>query len=67
MPTLDTLDDVRGALSLLVASDERLKEVAAIAGDLPLRRTVPGFESLANIVVSQQVSKASADAIFARL
>ncbi len=67
MLTLDTLDDVRGALSLLLASDERLKEVAAIAGDLPLRRTVPGFESLANIVVSQQVSKASADAIFARL
>ncbi len=67
MSTLETLEDIHEALSALVASDGRLREIATVAGALPLRRTVPGFESLASIIVSQQVSKASADAIFARL
>jgi DNA-3-methyladenine glycosylase II len=39
----------------------------SIAGDVPLRRHPAGFESLAGIIVSQQISKASADAIFGRL
>ncbi|MCB1386066.1 MAG: DNA-3-methyladenine glycosylase 2 family protein [Nitratireductor sp.] len=34
---------------------------------IPLRLTQPGFAGLASIIVSQQVSKASADAIFGRL
>ncbi len=67
MPTLDTLEDVQVALRHLLNSDASLFEISNIAGPLPLRRTAPGFESLASIVVSQQVSKASADAIFARL
>jgi len=33
---------------------------------VPLRRTDPGFASLASIIVAQQVSRASADAIFGR-
>jgi DNA-3-methyladenine glycosylase II len=41
--------------------------VRAAAGEVPLRLTEPGFESLASIIVSQQVSRASADAIFGRL
>lgn len=35
--------------------------------EIPLRLSAPGFEGLASIIVSQQVSKASADAIFTRL
>ena len=38
----------------------------AVAGDVPLRLSEPGFGSLASIIVSQQVSRASADAIFGR-
>lgn len=67
MRTIDSLTDLEGELQGLLRADPRLKDAAAVAGDLPLRRSAPGFESLANIIVSQQVSKASADAIFARL
>ena len=34
---------------------------------MPLRRSEPGFTSLLSIIISQQVSRASADAIFGRL
>ena len=37
------------------------------AGQIPLRRTEAGYRGLASIVVSQMVSRASADAIWARL
>ena len=67
MQTIDTLDHLAEELDELLRLDPRLAEPAKIAGQLPLRRTAPGFASLANIIVSQQVSKASADAIFARL
>lgn len=67
MQRIDTLDDIAAGLAELLAADPRLARVAAIAGPLPLRRHEPGFASLAEIVVSQQVSKASADAIFKRL
>lgn len=67
MLTLDTLEDVQAELRHLLNADASLFEISNIAGPLPLRRTAPGFESLASVVVSQQVSKASADAIFARL
>ena len=65
--TIDTLEDLRRDLSALLENDPRLQSVADLAGDLPLRRSPPGFASLASIIVSQQVSKASADAIFGRL
>jgi DNA-3-methyladenine glycosylase II len=65
--TIDTLDDLQRDLAALLEADPRLSPVAKVAGDLPLRRSPPGFESLASIIVSQQVSKASADAIFRRL
>ena len=65
--TIDTLDDLQLDLMALVDANPRLLHVAGVAGDLPLRRSAPGFASLASIIVSQQVSKASADAIFRRL
>ena len=64
---IDTLDDVAIGLAALGALDARLVPVIAGAGEVPLRRTSPGFASLASIIVSQQVSRASADAIFGRL
>lgn len=59
--------DIEAGLDALCAADPRLVKVRALAGEVPLRRTEPGFASLASIIVSQQVSRASADAIFARL
>ncbi|MBO6724203.1 MAG: DNA-3-methyladenine glycosylase 2 family protein [Rhizobiaceae bacterium] len=64
---IDTLDDVAIGLAALGALDARLVPVIAGAGEVPLRRTSPGFACLASIIVSQQVSRASADAIFGRL
>lgn len=59
--------DISDGLDALCAIDPRLVCVRSMAGEVPLRLTEPGFESLASIIVSQQVSRASADAIFGRL
>jgi len=67
MQRILTLDDIAAGLDALCAADSRLERVRAAAGEIPLRRTEPGFASLISIVVSQQVSRASADAIFGRL
>ncbi len=67
MRRIDCADDIEEGLEALCGADPRLKDVRRIAGDVPLRRSPPGYESLASIIVSQQVSKASASAIFGRL
>ncbi|WP_157018808.1 DNA-3-methyladenine glycosylase family protein [Mesorhizobium xinjiangense] len=67
MQRIETIADVIAGLDALCADDPRLVPVRAAAGDVPLRRTEPGFASLVSIIVSQQVSRASADAILARL
>jgi DNA-3-methyladenine glycosylase II len=67
MQRIATLDDVSRGLDALVALDPRLEAVRAAAGEVPLRLSEPGFRSLASIIVSQQVSRASAEAIFGRL
>ena len=67
MRRISTLEDVAFALDALCAIDPRLAKVRAAAGEVPLRRSEPGFASLLSIVISQQVSRASADAIFGRL
>lgn len=59
--------DVEEGLDALLAMDPRLKQVAADAGPLPLRLMPASYNGLANIVVSQMVSKASAAAIWNRL
>lgn len=64
---IEQLDDIRRGLDALVRADPRLAMVIEIAGDVPLRLGTRGFEGLVEIIVSQQVSKASADAIHARL
>lgn len=67
MQRISTLDDIATGLSALCVIDPRLDKVRAAAGEVPLRRSEPGFRSLVSIIVSQQVSRASADAIFGRL
>lgn len=64
---IDTEADVAAGLDVLIAADPRLGPVAARAGPLPLRRRPGGFAGLAAIVVSQQLSTASASAIWGRL
>jgi DNA-3-methyladenine glycosylase II len=58
------LDD---AVAALVRLDPRLAPVLEIAGMPALRRRAPGFEGLAQIVCGQQLSVASASAIWGRL
>ncbi len=67
MQRIATLDDISQGLDALCALDPRLQKVRGMAGEVPLRLSEPGFRSLASIIVSQQVSRASADAIFGRL
>lgn len=67
MRRIASLDDISAGLDALCAIDPRLEAVRAIAGEVPLRLSEPGFTSLVSIIVAQQVSRASADAIFGRL
>jgi DNA-3-methyladenine glycosylase II len=59
-------DDVRDGIKALRRKCGYIRRMHDVAGDPPLRRREPGFEGLARIVVSQQVSVASANAIWAR-
>ncbi|MCO5145592.1 MAG: DNA-3-methyladenine glycosylase [Aquamicrobium sp.] len=67
MRRIATLDDIAEGLDVLKRLDPRLAAVADIAGPVPLRLAEPSFASLAGIVIAQQVSRASADAMSARL
>ncbi|ENQ10064.1 MULTISPECIES: DNA-3-methyladenine glycosylase family protein [Brucella] len=67
MRRIDTLSDIEAGLEALVLADRRLADIRNRSHAVPLRRSEPGFESLASIVVAQQVSTASAAAIWARL
>lgn len=66
MRRIESLNDIAEGLDALCVADPRLARVREVAGEVPLRLSKPGFESLASIIVSQQVSRASADAIFGR-
>jgi DNA-3-methyladenine glycosylase II len=59
--------DLAAALDGLMALDPRIGEMIALAGPPPLRRRAGGFAGLASIVCSQQLSTASAAAIWGRL
>src|ERR1700756_5430485 len=64
---LNTQADLEEAIHALVRQDPRLKPVFDIAGMPALRRREPGYAGLAAIVCGQQLSTASAAAIWARL
>ncbi len=64
---IHTEADLLAATAQLIEADRRLAAAHAVTGPLPLRRRAGGFEGLASIVVSQQLSTASAAAIWGRL
>lgn len=67
MSVIHTDDDLRSAIAQLVQIDPRFVKVVDAVGTPPLRRREDGFASLVDIIVGQQVSRASADAIIARM
>ena len=64
---LNSQADLEAAIHALLKQDPRLQPVFAVAGMPALRRREPGFAGLAHIVCGQQLSTASAAAIWARL
>ena len=64
---LNTQADLENAIATLVKQDPRLKPVLERTGMPALRRREPGFAGLAAIVSGQQLSTASAAAIWGRL
>jgi DNA-3-methyladenine glycosylase II len=62
-----TESDLDAALAALTSADARFAALMTRAGRPPLRRRPDGFAGLAATVVSQQLSTASAGAIWARL
>jgi len=64
---LHTQADLENAIDTLVKQDRRLKPILDVTGMPTLRRREPGFVGLAHIVCGQQLSTASAAAIWGRL
>ena len=63
---IETDADIRSGIKSLRRKCIFIRQMHDLAGHPPLRRRVPGFEGLARIVVSQQLSVASASAIWER-
>src|ERR1700674_3496263 len=64
---LNTQADLEDAVQALVEQDPRLKPILELTGMPALRQREPGFAGLAAIVCGQQLSTASAAAIWGRL
>jgi DNA-3-methyladenine glycosylase II len=64
---INTEQDVQDGVNALLTLDPRFAAVVEVTGAPPLRRRSGGFAGLASIVVSQQLSTASAAAIWGRL
>ena len=64
---IQSQSDVTAGIQALLALDPSLAPLLDVAGPPPLRLRTPGFAGLAGIVVAQQVSVASARAIWARM
>ena len=64
---IETDADVSEGAAWLAARDPALARALQVAGPLPLRRRPDGFAALLNAIIGQQVSTASASAIWARL
>lgn len=67
MRRIDSLDDIADGLAELARTDLRLARVIELSGPVPLRRKPPGYAALAEIILSQMVSKASANALWQKL
>lgn len=66
MKIIQTEADIQEGLAYLRRRDKRLAPAIDAAGPIPLRRHAPGFSGLCGIIVSQQLSVASANAIWAK-
>ncbi|MEM6587961.1 MAG: DNA-3-methyladenine glycosylase 2 family protein [Pseudomonadota bacterium] len=64
---IETLDDVEEGAEYLAGICPRMAEARRLCGALPLRRKPEGFAQLLNAIVGQQVSTASAAAIWRRI
>jgi len=64
---IESDSDVREGLAALASADARLASMIELSGPVPLRRRPPGFGALAEIIISQMVSKASAAALWRKL
>lgn len=60
-------EDIREGLTALLVADPALVPIAEAAGPVPLRLSAPGFAGLAHVIVSQLISRAAAQAIWARM
>ena len=65
--TIETDKDIAEGLTFLSTQSPQMARIIDATQNVPLRRRAPGFESLSSIIVSQQVSKQSAEAIFGRM
>lgn len=63
---LDSVETLERHLAALLERDRRLLAVRDVAGEFPLRINPPGFAGMAKIIIGQQVSVASARAIWSR-
>lgn len=59
--------DVAEGAAWLAARDARFARAIDLTGPLPLRRREDGFQALLDAIIGQQVSTASANAIWARM
>jgi DNA-3-methyladenine glycosylase II len=64
---IETDADVAAGMNALAAICPKMKAAYAETGPLPLRRKPDGFDQLLNAIIGQQVSIASAAAIWARM
>jgi DNA-3-methyladenine glycosylase II len=64
---IETEHDIRAGVRALRRKCKVMRRVHDAAGDPPLRRQPAGLEGLARVVVSQQLSAASAAAIWTRV
>jgi DNA-3-methyladenine glycosylase II len=64
---IETLDDVEEGAAHLAELCSRMAHARDLTGPLPLRRKPDGFAELLSAIVSQQVSVASANAIWGRM
>jgi DNA-3-methyladenine glycosylase II len=67
MQTIRTKADLRRGVAALTGSCDDMARLYRLAGDPPLRRRPRGFKGLARVIVGQQLSTASALAIWNRL
>src|SRR5262249_17750538 len=66
MRIITTEADIRAGVKALRRKCPTMRHVHDAAGDPPLRRRPAGFEGLARVIVGQQLSVASAAAIWER-